>query len=1743
MATIASQDFDALSSSGGPSTDSLSDGSQLTNTNSFYSGGAGLDFATFWFDTRGVTDGLGPVTTTSDTSDFIGVNSFSGGGAPDVNGDGVAVSDGSQHNFEFNDGDGRLDLVFEPVDVSGYVNRTLSFDIWVANTGFEATDFFTVTLSDGVTDVTVLNWGETELEANVATDEAQASSWVNFSVNLDDVITNNSLGETLTLTISADTDSGSENIFIDDVSFEGDVVAAVLPHINEIVVSTAGTDREFVEIAGTPGTDLSNYTLLEILSGGEIDNATPLSGVIPADGFFLMASPEAEAVLGVTGDQQMANNTFTNGSRTYLLVEGYTGETGNDIDADDDGVMDFTPWNFIADSVAPIENDSPIIYSANVIGPDGSFLSPGGYRDPDYDGGFVQHDFSETDAYTPGVQNISDPIAPVINEFVFNHTGSDTNEFIEVFADPNTDLSGLTLVVIEGDSGATGTIDFAVALGSTDANGFWTTGLLDSAFENGSQTVLLVDGYSGEAGNDVDTNDDGVIDTPLWTSVLDSAAVSDGGEGDLSYSSAVLDAAFDGGAFAPGGASRIPNGTDTDTAGDWVRNDFDGAGIPALNPGSPSFGEAFNTPGTENQLVPENPPEELFIHDIQGETDTSPEAGNVVTVRAIVVGDFQDGDADTGRSLSGFYLQEEDADADGNALTSEGIFVFDDTFGIDVAIGDLVEVTGTVTEYFGETQIGNVTQVNVVSSGNPLPSAASISLPAAATSTSQDGDLQPDLEAYEGMLVTFSDTLSITEMFQLDRFNEIKLSQGGRLEQYTNFASPDQAGYAAHLEDIGSRTITYDDGLNVQNADIDNLDGFAPFSTASDIRMGDTITDLSGVLSYQWAGNSASGATWRVRSTQDGENTIDKVNARDAAPDDVGGTLKVASFNVLNFFNGDGMGGGFPTERGATDAAELARQTDKIVKALIDLDADIVGLNEIENDGFGPESAIQELVDALNAALGVPGAFAFADPGLAQVGTDAITTGFIYDTRTVDIKAGTSVEVLDDGDLAALGFSGPLFDGVNTNRNPMAVTFEEIATGEALTVAVNHFKSKGGEGTGLDADQNDGAGNWNNRRLEAAQALDAWLDTDPTGSGDADFLIIGDLNSYAMEDPVQFLEGEYDNLFDLFGITSPYSYVFDGQYGALDYGFSSSSLTAQVTGITEWHLNADEADALDYNLDFGRDPVWFDAGVPYRASDHDPLVIGLNLASVAPLKLVGTSDDDLLEAEDGNIEIIGLEGDDRLIGGDGDNRMRGDDGDDRLWGNGGNDDMTGGNGNDSLFSGEGDDAVDGGDGNDILDGGNGNDEISGGDGNDIADGGEGDDIVLGGSGNDALGGDGGNDFVNGGNGNDFVVGGEGEDELRGGAGDDELFGGADNDALVGGGGNDFIDGGAGDDTVNGGAGNDIVFGGDGADKISVKDGYDIVDGGDGNDAIYGGAGDDELRGRAGNDLIAGGDDVDHLFGGDGNDDLRGDDGDDVLFGGADADVLRGGSGEDALDGGGGNDELIGGDGDDTMSGDDGDDTFNGGFGDDTIFGQAGMDTISAKDGDDFADGGLGDDSIFGGSGHDVLCGRGGADQIEGGDDNDQLFGNGGTDTLLGDAGDDALFGGTDDDLLRGGDGNDFLDGGFGTDDLNGDAGNDTLRGELGDDIIVGGTGDDDLYGGFGNDTFRFGDDEGLDTIHDFSQGDDVVDLRPSLSLGNFADVLAAASDGAAGVEIALGTGVLTISGVYKADLMASDFDF
>jgi hypothetical protein len=432
--------------------------------------------------------------------------------------------------------------------------------------------------------------------------------------------------------------------------------------------------------------------------------------------------------------------------------------------------------------------------------------------------------------------------------------------------------------------------------------------------------------------------------------------------------------------------------------------------------------------------------------------------------------------------------------------------------------------------------------------------------------------------------------------------------------------------------------IIFDDATNGQNPDpIAFGRGGLPLSASNTLRGGDTAAGTIGVMTYTWAGNSASGNAFRVRpiNALGGSVSFTAANPRPTAAPEVGGSIRVAGMNLLNYFNTfdgasssppwactAGVGGPLLDCRGADDAGEFARQWPKTVAAIVELDADVIGLNEIENDGYGPASAIADLVDRLNAAT-APGTYAFidVDAGTGQVnalGTDAIKVALIYQPGVV-----TPV-----GQTAALNTDAFVNGGDDDPRSrpSLAQAFEVNASGARFIVDANHLKSKGSACEVADA--GDGQGNCNEVRTAAAEALVDWLATDPTLTGDPDILLVGDYNSYAMEDPIVAIEaGGFTNLVDDLLGDDAYSYVFDGQWAYLDYAFASQSLRSQVTGVADYHLNADEPSVLDYQDDFKSVSQLVSLYAPdeFRMSDHDPVVVGLELEStLSDRPLTGT---------------------------------------------------------------------------------------------------------------------------------------------------------------------------------------------------------------------------------------------------------------------------------------------------------------------------------------------------------------------------------------------------------------------------------------------------------------------------------------------------------------------------------------
>lgn len=597
----------------------------------------------------------------------------------------------------------------------------------------------------------------------------------------------------------------------------------------------------------------------------------------------------------------------------------------------------------------------------------------------------------------------------------------------------------------------------------------------------------------------------------------------------------------------------------------------------------------------------------LEIYEVQGSGDASPHVGQEVTIDGVVVGDFQGNDF-AGSQLRGFHLQE--AVGDGDDATSDGIFVFAPG-APDVMLGDLVEVTGTVVEFDQMTQIGAVSEITLEGTGEVEPIV--VSLPVTD---------QSDWEAYEGMLVTFEDDLYISEFFNFDRTNEIVLTTE-RQFQGTQVAEPGPAANAVAAANALAR-VTLDDGRTTQNPDPAIHPNGAEFTLTNTFRGGDKLSHVTGVLHESrpfFSSSRPPRIAYRIHPTTGATHVVD--NPRPSSPDSIGGEVRVATFNVLNFFthldnpftSADDRCG--PTGnlecRGANDAGELQRQLAKLVAGIIALDADIVGIQEIENDirdddGSPAHDAVLTLIGALNDA---DDENTWAWVGEANHYNDyPVRNDIIYRTESV-IPVGPPValehEAFDKkrpGDIEPVG------------RPPLAQTFRPLVdrgSRQPFTVVVNHFKSKGSSCTSIgDHDTGDGQANCNLTRVAQANALLDFIDElDDHTSG---VLAIGDFNSYAREDPIDTLEA--GGLTDLVGSTvgdEAYTFVFDGQLGTLDYIMATRPMLNWVEGVTVFHINADEPDILDYDTSFKRpDQDALYEPLPYRASDHDPVIVGLS---------------------------------------------------------------------------------------------------------------------------------------------------------------------------------------------------------------------------------------------------------------------------------------------------------------------------------------------------------------------------------------------------------------------------------------------------------------------------------------------------------------------------------------------------
>ncbi|MCR9366226.1 ExeM/NucH family extracellular endonuclease [Vibrio antiquarius] len=649
------------------------------------------------------------------------------------------------------------------------------------------------------------------------------------------------------------------------------------------------------------------------------------------------------------------------------------------------------------------------------------------------------------------------------------------------------------------------------------------------------------------------------------------------------------------------------------------------------------------------------------IQEIQGEGASSPFIDGypyITTEDHFVTGVVS---AVTTGLTKGFYLQA--LENDGNDKTSEGLFIHTDVADTELKAGDVVCVKGKVQEYYSNTQLSSDAN-SYIKTGT---SNASLVTPL----TIKEGEtLRDALERHEGMQVELSSAseLFVTRNFSYDydsRRNNMMLSHEAPLFKPTQLHAAESDAAVALAKENAANRIYLESDSKAPNGQIPYFPTFAQDldqngSSEQHIRLGSRVEGLQGVVNYSYN-------EYRLIAT----NEVDSSNfvtsgddfdvARKAAPAIADSDLRVASFNVLNYFTSVADSGhDNPTgqNRGATNLDEFLIQQAKIVSAMNKMDADIIGLMEVENNGFGDGSAIQNLVDALNAEIDdVEDHYTYVEIEEQDkyqeeyFGSDAIMVAILYRANAVTPKEAAKVIVTPEQHIAENTItrkegteSNPAYD--KYQRHSLLQTFTVKETGEDLSVVVNHFKSKGSECieewiAGVeDSEPADLQGNCNNFRVSAAKVVgEALKDID------GDVLVMGDLNAYGKEDPLLTLTdyskekygrdiytaayttiggGELQvektkiekgyglhNLNTLLHGADTFSYTYSGELGNLDHALASSSLAQKVVAIEDWHINSLESNLFEYGSKYTGDmPKYKDA---FSASDHDPVIIAIDL--------------------------------------------------------------------------------------------------------------------------------------------------------------------------------------------------------------------------------------------------------------------------------------------------------------------------------------------------------------------------------------------------------------------------------------------------------------------------------------------------------------------------------------------------
>ncbi|HFQ4804830.1 TPA: ExeM/NucH family extracellular endonuclease [Vibrio vulnificus] len=673
-----------------------------------------------------------------------------------------------------------------------------------------------------------------------------------------------------------------------------------------------------------------------------------------------------------------------------------------------------------------------------------------------------------------------------------------------------------------------------------------------------------------------------------------------------------------------------------------------------------------------------------YIGEVQGEAYSSPliESGFTSKEEYLVTGVVS---AVATSLVKGFYLYDDNAD--GNVKTSDGIFVKTSGAVSKDMIGQQICVRAKVNEDYGMTTLlptGNIWEVK-----NSTP--VEVTPVKLERIDSDDDTFRSTLERLEAMPVVLVEDMDAAEGNQDMRVSrtfsfDYSAKRNNMVIAYKRPNPQPNQDHVAGSDAAKAQTAQNKDYRIVVESDEKPADGKIPYypEFASDphnnyIRINDSVVGMTGVLHYSYN-------EFRLIPTAN----VTKANfvhntPRTSSPvikesyGDDGFTIKVATQNVLNYFNSPygGHDNQFGDNRGAESQQEFERQQAKIVEAIYGLDADIVGLMEVENNGFGDFSAIRELLEAINAKYykenykdrfareSIHNRYVFVgfdkngDQVLDQfdtIGSDAITTGIIYRPSKVSVIAGKVIPMpWQDAPMIVDADGKPVVDGKgelaesgkNYQRNTVAATFRVLNTGKQLTVSVNHLKSKGStcwdDYVGTKAVDDDAQGSCENFRVASTYHLGQEM-----AKIGGDQIVLGDMNSYAHEDPMLVLTSnptkkalkaadyiKVGNKWQFNGEQGPvitqtfgfinavdyktpagetsWSYSYNDEVGSLDHLLITSSLKSRLVDAVDWHINAPESTLFDYSNKYkggdSNEANPFYKADAFRSSDHDSALV------------------------------------------------------------------------------------------------------------------------------------------------------------------------------------------------------------------------------------------------------------------------------------------------------------------------------------------------------------------------------------------------------------------------------------------------------------------------------------------------------------------------------------------------------